>query len=342
MDALGWKPLAKIGGGRFSDIYRVLKSDSENNSANNEEQQLFALKLVDPDDEKPPHNIRNEIKILSDLKNAKEGQDAVIPNVINLISVSSNNIEYGLLFPLLDMTLNHVIKSHIKSRTIFNSDGTMKMRKVNTIPIDSAFKIVVGLMKGLDWIHKNGVIHRDINPNNILFGRENPEMPVIIDFGISYQEPYNNGLEKPNKKFTDIATGIYKAPELLLSKRDYSNKVDMWAVGILITVILSKDGKPIFEQDSMYSDLVLLSNILATFGSPPSDWSDCKGLTSFDSLNRTFFTKSPKPLEEIVPRLFEEPETLSSSKLQKTITGLTKYETSERLSAHDALAILLC
>ena len=342
MDVLGWKPLAKIGGGRFSDIYKVQKNDPKNCSAVKGEQQLFALKLVDPDDEKPPHNIRNEIKILSDLKKAQEDQNITFLNVINLISVSFNNIEYGLLFPLLDMTLNQVIKSHVKSRVVFNSDGTMKMRKVNTIPIDNVFKIVVGLMKGLDWIHSRGVIHRDINPNNILFSREDPVMPVIIDFGISYQGPDNNGLEKPDRKFTDIATGIYKAPELLLSKRDYSNKVDMWAVGILIAVILSKDGKPIFEQDSMYSDLVLLSNILATFGSPPLDWSDCKGLTSFDSLNRTFFTKSPKPLETIVPRLFEEPGTVSSAKLQKTITGLTKYETSQRLSAHDSLAILLC
>lgn len=342
MDSLGWKPIAKIGGGRFSDIYKVLKSDLKAGNTTSEQKSMFSLKLVDPDDEKPPHNIRNEIKILSDLKKAQELQNITVTNVINLISVSYNNVEYGLVFPLLDLTLNQVIRSHVKSRTVFNLDGTMKLNNVNTMPINYVSKIIIGLMKGLSWIHGMGVIHRDINPNNILFSKNDLDTPIIIDFGISYQEPDNNGLEKPDRKFTDIATGIYKAPELLLSKRDYSNKVDMWAVGILMTVMLSNDGKPIFDKDSMYSDLVLLSNILATFGSPPSDWSDCQGLQSFDSLNRTFFIKSAKPLEAVVPRLFEDPENCNASKLEKVVVGLTKYETGQRLSAQEALDILLC
>lgn len=336
MDAMGWKPVSKIGGGRFSDIYKVSKSDP--NTGN----EMFALKLVDPDDEKPPHNIRNEIKILSDMKEASEMGGGKIQNVITLISVSFNNIEYGLIFPLYDETLNQVLKKHIKSKTTFNIDGTVSVSKKNVMLIDSIHKIITGLMKGLDWIHTQGIIHRDINPNNILFFNDDLETPVIIDFGIAYQEPDNNGLEAQDKKFTDIATGIYKAPELLLSKRDYSNKVDMWAAGILLMVLTSKEGKPIFDQDAMYSDLVLLSSILSTFGSPPSDWSDCKGLVSFDSMNRTFFTKEPKPLNYIAPRLFESenPRDPIAEKLEHVLIGLTKYETKHRFSAKDALHIL--
>lgn len=336
MESLGWKPICRIGGGRFSDVYKVINTSQK-------EKTSYSLKLVDPDDEKPPHNIRNEIKILSDLKKIAEKEKKINPNVILLDNFLFNNIEYGLIFPLLDLTLNQVIKTHVKTRTIFNNDGTMKTKKVNSMPIEKIFRVILGVLNGLSWIHSHGIIHRDINPNNILFSKDDLDTPLIIDFGISYQEPDNNGLEKEDRKFTDIATGIYKAPEILLSKRDYSNKVDIWAVGILMILMLSKDGKPIFDEDSGYSDLVLLSNILTTFGSPPEDWTDCKGLVSFDSLNRSFFTKSPKPLEDIVPILFEDP-TLNeySSKLKEVFIGVTKYETKQRLSAEDALNILNC
>ncbi|KAG0680323.1 cyclin-dependent kinase-activating kinase [Pichia californica] len=343
MDKLGWKAINRIGGGRFSDIYKVSKYDKSDDGTpciTENTEVFYALKLVDPDDEKPPHNIRNEIKILSDLKNSMETK--TIPNVITMIGVSFNNIEYGLIFPLLDLTLSNVIKTHVKTRTFFKPDATIDTKKINTMPVSSVLNITTGIFKGLQWIHNNGIIHRDINPNNILFLKDNLETPVIIDFGIAYQQPNNNGLEKPEKKFTDIATGIYKAPEILLSKRDYSNKVDIWAVGILLTLMLSDDGTPIFDDDAAFSDLVLLSNILSTFGSPPIDWSDCKGLVSFDSMNQTFFTKQPIPLQNVIPRIYSDCDTIVKSKLQDVFTGVTKYENKDRLSANDALSILLC
>jgi serine/threonine-protein kinase CAK1 len=328
-----WKTLAKVGGGRFSDIYRISKKNENNVTS------YYALKIVDPDDIKPPHNIRNEIKILNDLKHAQEVEGINQNNVIVLQDVLFNKVEYGLIFPYYDMTLNNCIKEYIKSRSKFNLDGTITQIKINTIPINYVKSLTKGILNGLKWIHSQNIIHRDINPNNILISKSDLNTPVIIDFGISYQLPNNNGLESSEKKFTDIATGLYKAPELLLSKRDYNNKVDIWALGIILTLLLSNDGEPIFEKDAMYSDLVLLSNIISTFGSPPIDWSDCHGLVSFDSLNRTFFTKPPKPLKDIVPKLFIE-EDEDTNKLKIVFEGLVKYETSSRLSASDALELL--
>lgn len=322
-----WTTVGKIGGGRFSDIYKITKKDNPD--------KYYALKIVDPDDVRPPHNIRNEIRILENLKETYKTNPN--DNVILLESVLFNNMEYGLIFPYYDSTLNNVIKNNIKKQSKFNHDGTVTQIKKNIMPISYLKSLTIGILNGLDWLHNQGIIHRDINPNNILINDK--QGPIIIDFSISYKIPNNNGLETDNRKFTDIATGYYKAPELLLSKRDYNEKVDIWSLGIILILLSSENGSHIFDIDSMHSDLVLLSNILSTFGSPPENWSDCKGLDSFESMNNTFFSKSPKPWSEIVPRLYFE-DSDDSLKLRKVFQGLVEYETSFRLSAADALNIL--
>lgn len=329
MEVFGWNTLGRIGGGRFSDIYKVRKRDAEQTSS-----RCFAMKIIDPDDEKPPHNVRNEIKILKELNDGERSS-----NVVNLIDVLFNQIEYGLLFPILDISLGKLLENQLKTRVLFNMDGTMESVKRNTMTLEQVCAITVGLARGLEYIHQHQIIHRDLNLNNVMFSNEDMTNPIIIDFGIAYQYPTNNGLEPPEKKFTDIATGMFKAPELLLSKRDYTNKVDMWALGIILTCLLSVDGNGVFDNDAMFSDLALLSNIIKTFGSPPKDWADCKGLVSFDAMNNSFFERAARPLNEIIPLGFKETSS-RAVQIQNVFKGLTEYDTTKRFSATECLNTL--
>jgi serine/threonine protein kinase len=54
------------------------------------------------------------------------------------------------------------------------------------LPIERAIKIAASICDILDYCHRNGVVHRDLSPENILLqpGSEGPE-PKIIDFGIA-------------------------------------------------------------------------------------------------------------------------------------------------------------
>lgn len=301
----------RLGGGFSSDVYSVVLSSGQ-----------FALKLVDLEDERPPHSVRNEIKILNKLKRHS--------NVCEMISCEELNGEIGVIMPQLGVDLNGVLKSVIKKRSKFGADGTISYTSRNEMQVDMIRGIMVGVLNGLEWIHSNGIIHRDINPNNIMFTSiSDYATPCIIDFGISYQSPNNNGLEEDEKKYTDIATGFFKAPELLLSKRDYGPEVDMWALGIILAQLGSSTGRVPYEEDASHSDLVLLSQILRVFGSPPDNWEECVGLPSFDAMNRHFFEQKGVPLEDIVDNLVGNAELLS------VFQGLTRFH--NRMGAKRAL-----
>lgn len=72
---------------------------------------------------------------------------------------------------------------------------------------------------GLDSIHQKNVVHRDLKPENILLQDENVK---ICDFGSSK-------FIYPGTKSTPyIVSRYYRAPELLLARDDYDNKIDIF------------------------------------------------------------------------------------------------------------------
>jgi TPR repeat protein len=102
-------------------------------------------------------------------------------------------------------------------------------------------KVLLGLLEGIDYLHSNNVIHRDLKPNNILIAnlgsKQNP-VPKIIDFGVS---------KKLNASET-VASAIvgtfeYMAPEQinLMAGQKLQPNVDLWAFGVIVYRIFTGD-----------------------------------------------------------------------------------------------------
>jgi serine/threonine protein kinase len=114
---------------------------------------------------------------------------------------------------------NISLHSHLKS----------KPQKRLTEP--EAKTIFKQLVEGLDYIHKNSIVHRDLKLENILLDSENNNVK-IIDFGFSAETQKN----KPMNVF--CGTPSYMAPELVTRKYYFGHLVDIWALGISLYVLL--------------------------------------------------------------------------------------------------------
>jgi serine/threonine protein kinase len=105
------------------------------------------------------------------------------------------------------------------------------------------------LSEGIGYMHRNGYLHRDICPRNIMINNEN--QVKIIDLGLAI--PYRPEFCKPGNR---TGTTNYLAPELI-KRQTTDHRVDMFALGVTAFEIFTGD----LPWEKASSQQVLLSHV---------------------------------------------------------------------------------
>ncbi|AVL94135.1 putative serine/threonine protein kinase [Megavirus vitis] len=205
-------------------------------------------------------NINNKnvaLKIISDFEYEKIGiGPMLLCEINNLRKLNHANINQlqGLYYDyhgkklylaleLMDKTLlHHVI-----------IDGVSEESKISYI---------LQLLSGLEYLHSQNIMHRDLSPSNILLSGNRL---VISDFGMSRYFPDEKLIADFNKS---IYSPLYRPIEVYLKKIPYNQKSDVWACGCIIGFILI--GQHIFqgrtETDILLNMSQALTNSLVHIG----------------------------------------------------------------------------
>ncbi|KAA0724091.1 Cyclin-dependent kinase 10 [Triplophysa tibetana] len=219
-----FEKMNRIGEGTYGIVYRA--RDTRTNG-------IVALKKVRMDKEKDgiPISSLREINLLIRLRH---------PNIVELKEV--------------------VVGSHLESLFLVMSyceqDLASLLENMQSPFSEAQVKcIVLQLLKGLEYLHQNFILHRDLKVSNLLMTDKG--CVKIADFGLA--RVYGIPLQPMTPR---VVTLWYRAPELLLGTKTQTAALDMWAVGCIFAELLAH--KPLLPGASEIQQVDLIVQLLGT------------------------------------------------------------------------------
>ncbi len=110
------------------------------------------------------------------------------------------------------------------------------------LPVAETLKIARSVCKGLRYAHGEGVVHRDLKPDNIMI--DNDGHVYIMDFGIAKALAG----AKMTRTGTTVGTVNYMSPEQCSGSAELDGRSDLYSLGIILYEMLA--GKPAFDGET--------------------------------------------------------------------------------------------
>lgn len=181
-------------------------------------EEAVAIKILDKTDKSKFsfEMMRRELDILTFLANQRNSHQ----NIVRVYDIFETTKSIYIVMEYTDKgSLDSIMKNRKHSKE-FNWDFIKP--------------ITLQICAGLEFLHSNGILHRDIKPHNVLLSKNGKDgcLIKISDFGLSQTLLENETITE------QCGTLIFIAPEIFLGK-GYNKKVDTWSFGVLLYYMLT-------------------------------------------------------------------------------------------------------
>uniref|UniRef100_A0A6B2LDL9 non-specific serine/threonine protein kinase n=2 Tax=Arcella intermedia TaxID=1963864 RepID=A0A6B2LDL9_9EUKA len=197
----------ELGKGQFAVVYKGF---------NIETGERVAVKYIDKDavDVTKLPTLRREAELLQKLNHS---------NIVKIYHFEESKKKLALVLEFMDRgSLQQILKKY----------GTLPEETVSVLTRES--------LNGLNYLHQEGIIHRDIKAGNILINEK--AQVKLADFGTAKPEDQN-------KNFTVIGTPYWMAPEVI-ELTGVGAKSDVWSLGCTVLELLI-GHPPYFDLSTM-------------------------------------------------------------------------------------------
>lgn len=166
------------------------------------------------------------------------------PNIINLVDLFDNSEYYYIV---LDYMAGSDLFDYLQARD-FN------------LGEDRVCELTYQLVIGIRYLHKYGIVHRDLKLENIMMtDTTEKSIPKLVDFGLAK-------MIGPSERATEpFGTLGYVAPEIL-EKKPYTRSCDLWSLGCIVYALLCSSLP--FDHDSQKETIRMTCEDKVVFDSP--------------------------------------------------------------------------
>lgn len=183
------------------------------------------------------------------------------------------------------------------------ADLDVLVRRQGPLPVDLAVDCILQAARGLDYAHRQGVVHRDVKPSNLL--RDGEGVVKVLDMGLARLETSDPTAADLTKSGVMMGSFGYMAPEQARDTRRADARADIYSLGCTLYFLLT--GRPVF--DSANAAATILSHVSQA---PPSLTAAHAAVPpALDAVFRRMVAKDPRDRFQTAAELISALEALT-------------------------------
>ena len=208
---------AVVGTGGMAVVYRAF--DQKKN-------RIVAIKVLRPEYESDEEFVRRFSR------EAEAASKVSHENIVNMLDVG------------IDGDMRYIVMEYVDGQTLKDM-----IRQRGTIHPDTAIRMTIRILAAVDHAHRNGIVHRDIKPQNILV--DNQGRVKVADFGIArLKASQTTHIEEGGSSGSALGSVHYFSPEQARGEMA-DEKSDLYSVGVVMYEMLT--GQVPFDGETSVS-----------------------------------------------------------------------------------------